>query len=54
MDFEVQDRSKWEAKIKPLLTPDTRYTVTKFFSGGELSQELAICSDCGNSTSAAT
>jgi hypothetical protein len=33
---------------KPLLTPGTRYTVTKFYAGGELSQELAICSDCGN------
>ena len=33
---------------QPLLTPDTRYTVTKFFSGGELSQELAICSGCGD------
>jgi hypothetical protein len=33
---------------KPLLVPDTRYTVTKFFSGGELSQELAICSGCGD------
>jgi hypothetical protein len=46
--FEEKPFDTCDFCAQPLLAPDTRYTVTKFFSGGELSQELAICSGCGD------
>jgi hypothetical protein len=46
--FEEKPFDTCDFCARPLLAPDTRYTVTKFFSGGELSQELAICSGCGD------
>ena len=45
--FEEKPFETCDFCARPLLSPGTRYTVTKFYAGGELSQEMAICSDCG-------
>ena len=41
--FEEKPFDACDFCAKPLLIPGTRYTVTKVYAGGQLSQELAIC-----------